>query len=129
MVFFLKTTQLILSVAVTLLIWAPSPDVMKMILLSIALCYVASCIAAIRDLKYGVWIAFAFTLWIGVAAAFWTVGWFMQNGLDRLPSNYNEFGEIDKLPYLVLTISASAIFIVTLHFFSWRWFLVWDRRK
>ncbi len=125
MVFILKSTQFMLSLAVTFLIWEPSPDVMRMLFLSIALCYVAVCLAAIRDRKYGVWIAFAFTLWIGVAAAFWTVGWFMKNGLDQLPSNYHE---IDKLPYMVLAISASAIFIVVLHFFSWRWFLVWDRR-
>ena len=94
----------------------------------VGLCYMVAAIGAIRDNRVAIWFAFAFSILTAILSSL-GVNRFLRNGFDFLAGNWGKHGEFYFHPYLFLIISLGSIFVVIMHFVSWRWMIHGKRQN
>ena len=119
---FLKSCQLVVSIAVIGSIWLIYPGAMVIFASAVGLAYLAASFGAFHDNRIAIWVAFAFSVATAVLAAL-GVSRFIRNGFDFLAGNFDQQSGIYLPPYVFIAIAIGAVLVVALHLVSWRWVL------
>lgn len=88
----------------------------------VALCYLAAALAAARDLRVGVLIAFGFTV-LAFAFSGYGVYRYLVNGFDYWSGNFPHLDGMYWPPYLFLLIALGSLAVIVLHALTWPWML------
>ena len=120
MISLLKSTQLVIAIAVIALFWLIYPGIMMVFASGAGIIYVAASIGALFENRIAIWTAFVFSTVTAILSAL-GVTRFLRSGFDFLAGKFDETGDIYLLPYLLLAISIGAALVVIAHLASWRW--------
>lgn len=122
MVNHLKSLQVAVSLVLMILMWLIYPGVMVLFASLIGVCYMIAAIAAYRNNRIAIWIAFVYSTLTAMISLL-GVQRFLDNGFDYFVGNFEHLQGIYLPPYLFLLISLMSTLVVILHCLSWRWLI------
>ena len=116
----LKALQLVVAVGVLALFWLIYPGMLFAIAGTVAVVYVLAALAAMRDRRIGIWLAFVLTV-LAFGFSSWGVYRYLDNGFEYLAGHFPGRAGIHWPAYLFLFVALGALAAIVLSARSTHW--------